>query len=68
MLLALGLALPLPIPGSNMIFLIPLFVYSVGLLERDGVWIVIGHVCTLINLALLVTFSATVVMVFERIF
>src|SRR5688572_26249986 len=68
MLLALGLALPLPIPGSNLIFLIPLFIYSIGLLERDGVWIVIGHVCTLINMALLVAFSATLVIVLERIF
>jgi hypothetical protein len=67
-ILALGLALPLPIPGSNMIFLIPLFIYAVGVLERDGVWVVIGHVCTLINIALLVAFSATVVMVFEKIF
>jgi hypothetical protein len=67
-ILALGLALPLPIPGSNMIFLIPLFIYAVGVLERDGVWIAIGYVCTLVNIALLVAFSATVVMVFERIF
>jgi hypothetical protein len=67
MLLALGLALPLPIPGSNLVFLIPLFIYAVGVLERDGVWIVIGHACTLVNLALLVAFSATVVMVLERI-
>lgn len=67
LLLALGLALPLPVPGSNMIFLIPLFIYAVGLLERDGVWIAVGHACTLINMALLVAFSATVVMVFEKI-
>jgi hypothetical protein len=65
-LLALGLALPLPIPGSNMIFLIPLFVYAIGLLERDGVWIAIGHVGTLIDMSLLVVFGATVVKVLER--
>jgi hypothetical protein len=66
-LLALGLALPLPIPGSNLIFLIPLFVYAIGVLERDGVWIVVGHVCTAIDMALLVVFGATVIAVFERI-
>jgi hypothetical protein len=66
-LLALGLALPLPIPGSNLVFLIPLFIYAVGVLERDGLWIVLGHVCTLIDMALLVVFGATVVAVLARI-
>lgn len=54
--LALGLALPLPIPGSNWVFLIPLFVYAIGLLERDGVWILIGHVLTIADLVLLIVF------------
>jgi len=66
-LLALGLALPLPVPGSNLVFLIPLFMYSVGVLERDGLWIVLGHACTLIEMALLVVFGATVVTVLARI-
>jgi hypothetical protein len=66
-ILSLGLALPLPIPGSNLVFLIPLFVYSVGLLERDGAWILIGHLLLLVDLALLFVFSATVIMVLEKI-
>jgi hypothetical protein len=66
-LLALGLALPLPIPGSNLVFLIPLFTYSIGVLERDGLWVVLGHVGTMIDLALLVVFGATVVKVLEGI-
>ena len=65
-LLALGLALPLPIPGSNMVFLIPLFTYAVGLLERDGVWILIAHVMTLVDMALLVIFGATVLAVLQH--
>jgi len=65
-LLGLGLALPLPIPGSNMIFLIPLFVYAVGLLERDGLWVLLGHVGTVVNLTLLVVFGATVVLALEK--
>ena len=64
-ILALGLALPLPIPGSNMIFLIPLFIYAIGVLERDGMWIAIGHACTLANVALLIAFGSTVVAVFR---
>ncbi|NVB81031.1 MAG: exopolysaccharide biosynthesis protein [Kofleriaceae bacterium] len=66
-LLGIGLALPLPIPGSNMIFIIPILVYAVGLLERDGLWIAIAHVCTLIDLALVIAFGATVVAVLERV-
>ena len=66
-LLALGLALPLPIPGSNLIFLIPLFMYSIGILERDGLWIVLGHVGALIDVAVLVVFGATVAAVIARI-
>jgi hypothetical protein len=66
-LLALGLALPLPVPGSNLVFLIPLFVYAIGVLEGDGAWIVVGHACTVIDLALLVVFGATVVAVLERL-
>lgn len=66
-LLAIGLALPLPIPGSNLVFLIPLFIYAIGLLECDGAWIVVGHLCVAIDLALLAVFGATVVNVFERL-
>jgi hypothetical protein len=65
--LALGLALPLPIPGSNLMFLIPLLMYSIGVLERDGLWIALGYAATLIDIALLVVFGATVVTVLERI-
>jgi hypothetical protein len=65
--LALGLALPLPIPGSNMIFIVPILIYSIGLLERDGMWILLAHVCTLLDAVLLVAFGATVVAVLERV-
>jgi hypothetical protein len=66
-LLALGLALPLPIPGSNLVFLIPLFIYAIGVLERDGLWIVAGHIALLIDAALIVVFGRTVLMVLQRI-
>lgn len=67
LLLSLALALPLPIPGSNLVFLIPLFIYAVGLLERDGVWVIVGHLATLVDVALLIVFGATVVAVVTRI-
>jgi hypothetical protein len=66
-LLGLGLALPLPIPGSNMIFIAPILVYAIALLEFDGLWCAIGHACTLIDLALLGMFGATVVAVLESV-
>ena len=65
--LALGLALPLPIPGSNLIFLVPILIYAVGVLERDGLWIALGHACVVIDVALLFVFGATVLAVLQRI-
>jgi len=65
--LGLGLALPLPIPGSNLIFLVPIMIYAIGLLERDGLWIVLAHIATLVNVALLFAFGATVLAVLERV-
>lgn len=67
LVLALGLALPLPIPGSNWVFLLPLFIYSVGLLERDGVWIVIGHITAVIDVVLVYFFLDVVISVLQRI-
>ncbi|HEY4244212.1 MAG TPA: exopolysaccharide biosynthesis protein [Kofleriaceae bacterium] len=66
--LALGLALPLPIPGSNLVFLVPLFVYAMGLLERDGAWILVGHALALVDAALLVIFGRVVWAVLARFF
>ena len=66
-LLALGLALPLPIPGSNLVFLVPIFIYAIGLLERDGRWVAIGHVCLVIDIALMFAFGATIVAIFEKL-
>lgn len=65
--LGLGLALPLPIPGSNLIFLVPLFIYGVGLLERDGLWVLLGHIGAVANLAVLVAFSGAVVTALMRL-
>ena len=65
--LALGLALPLPIPGSNLVFLIPIIVYAIGLLERDGVWIAIGHAFLIADLVLMVVFGGAIWMVLQQI-
>lgn len=39
----LGLALPLPIPGSNLVFVIPVVLYAIALLEDDGLLVVLCH-------------------------
>jgi len=65
--LALGLALPLPIPGSNWVFLVPLFIYAVGLLERDGVWILIGHIAMVVDVVLVYFFIDVVTSVLARV-
>jgi hypothetical protein len=59
-LLALGLALPLPIPGSNLVFLVPLLIYAIGLLERDGAWIAVAHAWLVVNLVLMLVFAGAV--------
>lgn len=43
LLQAIGLALPLPIPGSNWPFIIVIVLYAIGLLERDGLLVMICH-------------------------
>jgi hypothetical protein len=48
----LALSLPLPIPGSNWVFILPIILYGIGLLESDGLLILVCHVLTLIEIAL----------------
>ncbi len=42
----LALALPLPIPGSNWIFIAPILLYAIGVLEGDGLLIMLCHALT----------------------
>ncbi|MBL8627531.1 MAG: exopolysaccharide biosynthesis protein [Myxococcales bacterium] len=51
-ILGAGLALPLPIPGSNLVFIVPVLIYGIGLLEKDGLLMVIGHVMALAHVVL----------------
>ena len=66
--LALGLALPLPIPGSNLVFLAPLLIYAIGLLERDGLWIAVGHACLLVDTVLMLVFGGAVWVALQHLF
>jgi hypothetical protein len=49
---AVGLSLPLPIPGSNLFFIIPILLYAIALLESDGLLISLAHTITLYQVVL----------------
>jgi hypothetical protein len=53
---ALGLAAPLPIPGSNWFFIVPIVVYSIALMEEDGLLVLIGHVLQVIQVIIVWAF------------
>ncbi len=63
----IGLALPLPIPGSNLIFVVPILIYAVGLLEDDGVWVAIAHLANLVQIGLGIVFGHVVAAGVERV-
>lgn len=63
----IGLALPLPIPGSNWLFLAPIIVYAIGLLEDDGGWILAAHLANLVQVALAFAFIEVVAAAFARV-
>lgn len=52
-LLGLILALPLPIPFSNILTALPLIFLGIGLLEDDGLWLSIGYILSLIPIIFL---------------
>jgi hypothetical protein len=63
----IGLALPLPIPGSNWLFLAPILVYAIGLLEDDGAWVVVAHAALLVQTALGILFAHVVTAAFATV-
>jgi hypothetical protein len=67
LLQGVGLALPLPIPGSNWLFLAPILVYAIGLLEDDGGWILVAHAANLVQVGLAIVFIEVVGAAFARI-
>ncbi len=52
-----ALALPIPIPGNNIPPAVVIVTLALGLLERDGVMIVVGHVLNLILWIVLAIFA-----------
>jgi hypothetical protein len=52
--MALLLALPLPIPFSNLVAALPILILGLGLLEDDGLFVVLGYVVAWVGLAVFV--------------
>lgn len=63
----IGLALPIPIPGSNWLFAVPITLYAIGLLEDDGLLVALAHILTAIQVVLAVLFSDVVVESIARV-
>lgn len=63
----LGLALPLPIPFSNAVFALPVIVYAIALLERDGLLMVLGFALTAVEIVLAVLFSNQVIAAVQKL-
>jgi len=56
-----GMALALPVPGADWIFVAPLVLYGIGLLETDGMLIAVCHALTLTEVVLAVVLSEIIV-------
>ncbi len=59
--MAVGLALPIPIPFSNLFFIIPLLIFAIGLMENDGLVVMLGFAVTTIDILLAIWFSEYVI-------
>ena len=68
MIQGIGLSLPLPFPGSNWVFAVPILIYGIGLLEDDGLLVVISHATTAALVVLAVVFWELVRQGVARVF
>ena len=58
-ILCLAVLLMLPIPFSNFIFGMMLIVFSLGVAEKDGVLIFVGHLCFILYITFISLFLIT---------
>ncbi len=58
---AIGLSLPLPIPGSNLFFVVPIVLYAIALLETDGLLMLVAYTVTVYQVVFLIKFWDTLV-------
>lgn len=56
LLQAVGLALPLPLPGSNWFFIFPIIIFSIALMEEDGLLALVGHLLQIVQVVVVWAF------------
>lgn len=59
-LLCVALALPIPIPGNNVPPAIGIVMLALGMLERDGLMVLLAHIYNLLLWAVLAVFGAVI--------
>ena len=62
--LGMALALPLPIPFTNLSAGWSIFLLSIGLLEDDGIFILAGYFLTLLVILLLILLAFSIKWIF----
>lgn len=60
LLQAIGLAAPMPIPGSNWFFIVPIVMFSVALMEEDGALALVGYLLQIVQLGIVFIFWAAI--------
>lgn len=65
-LLGIFLALPLPIPFSNLLAAWAIFLLGLGLAEEDGVLIICGYLVSVLTFGILVAMGVSIKMLFSR--
>lgn len=53
----LSLMIMLPIPFSNVVPALAIFLFAIGILQRDGLFVIFGMIVTLISAAVIIAFS-----------
>lgn len=64
-ILGISLALPLPIPFSNLTAAWSIFLVALGMLEDDGVFVLIGYIFSLLTITLLLFMVFTAKNIFQ---
>jgi len=57
----LAILLMLPIPLSNFIFAALLIIFSLGLIEKDGLFLVVGYICFILYISFIYIFIAAII-------
>ncbi|KTC75680.1 Exopolysaccharide synthesis, ExoD [Legionella bozemanae] len=66
MIFCLAILLMLPIPLSNFIFALLLIIFSLGLIEKDGVLLIVGYIGTIVYISFMFVFIEGIIKYFSH--